>query len=154
MNFHQSETDRRLSGLLIAGTIEAIDYSAARVRVRSGDWVSAWLPWKADAAGEVRHWRPPSIGEQVMILSPSGQPEQGMAFPGFYSDRHGQGNDDRRNVTATDWSDGAREEYDHEAHTWRLTVPNGGSITFAIGATTMVLTGTGVTMNSPRIDLN
>lgn len=154
MSFAQSETNRMLAGLLIAGTIEAVDYSAARVRVRSGDWVSAWLPWKSGAAGEVRHWRPPSVGEQAMILSPSGQPEQGMVLPGFYSDQHGQGNDNRQNVTATNWPDGAREEYDHEAHAWRLAVPDGGSITLTIGATTLTLTGAGASLMSPRIDLN
>ena len=44
MSFAESETDRMLSGMLMAGTIEAVDYQEARARVRSGDWVSTWLP--------------------------------------------------------------------------------------------------------------
>jgi phage baseplate assembly protein V len=140
--------------MLIAGSIEAVDHKAARVRVKSGDWVSAWLPWSTVAAGRVRHWRPPSIGEQVMILSPSGQPENGMVLPGFYSDKHGQANDDSGDVTAMDWPDGARQHYDHAAHEWKLAVPAGGRIVLAIGGTEMILTADGITFVAPRIDLN
>ena len=151
MSFAESETDRMLSGMLMAGTIEAVDYQAARVRVRSGDWVSSWLPWGSLAAGQVRHWRPPSVGEQTMILSPSGQPEQGMVMPGFYTDQHSQANDNRPNITAQDWPDGAREHYDHEAHEYVLSVPAGGRIVLTIGATTLELRDDGTTLTTPKL---
>lgn len=151
MSYPEVETDRMLSGMLIAGTIEAVDYAAARVRVRSGEWVSAWLPWASAAAGKVRHWRPPSAGEQVIILSPSGQPEQGMVLPGFYTDQHGQANDNRKNLTATDWPDGAREHYDHDAHEYMLSVPAGGRIVLTIGGTTLEMTANGTTLTTPEL---
>lgn len=154
MSFDQSETDRMLSGMLMAGTIAAVDYANARVRVTSGDWTSAWLPWAAVAAGQVRHWRPPSVGEQAMILSPSGQPEQGMVMPGFYTDQHGQANDNRPNITAQDWPDGAREHYDHAAHEWRLCVPAGGRIVLTIGGTTLEMTADGTTLTTPRLTVD
>lgn len=151
MDYAVSETDRLLSGMLMAGVIEAVDYQRGRVRVRSGDWVSSWLPWGAQAAGQVRHWRPPSVGEQALILSPSGQPEQGMVLAGFYTDQHGQGNDNRANLTAQSWPDGAREHYDHEAHEYQLSVPAGGRIVLSIGATSLVLQDGGTTLSTPQL---
>jgi uncharacterized Zn-binding protein involved in type VI secretion len=97
-DFPQSETDRRLSGMLMFGTVEAVDHDNARVRVRAGEWISDWLPWNSLAAGEVRHWRPPSIGEQVIILSPSGRPEQAGVIPGFYTTQHAAPSNDDKTV--------------------------------------------------------
>lgn len=151
MSYDNSETDRLLSSLLMLGAVESVDCAAARVRVRSGDWVSAPLPWASLGAGQVRHWRPPSVGEQVLILSPSGQPEQGVVLPGFYADPHGQGNDNRPNITAQDWPDGAREHYDHETHAYQLSVPAGGRIALNIGATTLELRDDGVTLTTPQL---
>ena len=42
---------RRLANLLRLGTIEQVDHPAARVRVRSGDIVTTWLPWFTWRAG-------------------------------------------------------------------------------------------------------
>lgn len=39
------EHDRMIAAMLQAGTIEIVDHSAARARVRIGNWVSAYLPW-------------------------------------------------------------------------------------------------------------
>ena len=135
MSFAESETDRMLSGMLMAGTIEAVDYQAARVRVRSGDWVSSWLPWSAQAAGQVRHWRPPSVGEQALILSPSGQPEQGMVLPGFYTEQHSQAPSD-----------------DPKLVLWE--VPAGFTFQIRVGRSTLTMTDAGVVIDAPRIDLN
>jgi phage baseplate assembly protein V len=136
MTYPTAETDRMSSGMAIAGTIEAVDYPNARVRVRSGDWVSAWLPWQSVAAGRVRHWRPPSVNEQVVIVSLSGQPEQGFVMPGYYTDQHQQANDNREEITATDWPDTAREHYDHDRHDYRHYLPPEGHIQVTVGGNT------------------
>lgn len=68
------EHDRMLSNMLIAGTIESVDHGAATCRVRSGDWVSGPVPWASLGAGQVRNWRPPSVGEQAMLMSPGALP--------------------------------------------------------------------------------
>ena len=133
-DFPQSETDRLVSSMLMFGTVEAVDYVNAMVRVRSGDWVSAWLPWMSLAAGEVRHWRPPSIGEQVIILSPSGRLEQAGVIPGFYTTQHAAHSNDDKTVL------------------WEL--PAGFSFIIRVGASTFTMTNEGVTIDAPRIDLN
>lgn len=150
MSYAEAETDRMLSGMLIAGAVDDVQYRPYRVRVRSGDWVSAWLPCKSLAAGKVRHWRPASVGEQALIVSPSGMPEQGFVLSGFDTDQYPQ-NDDQENITAWDWPDGAREHYDHDAHEYKLSVPAGGRIVLTIGATTLELRDDGTTLTTPEL---
>lgn len=154
MSYESAEMDRRLSTLVQAGTIQAVDYEAARCRVQVGDWTSAWLPWGSVAAGQVRNWRPPSVGEQALILAPSGLPEGGFVMPGFYTTQHQAANDNRPNVTAQTWPDGAREHYDHDAHEYMLTVPAGGRIVLNIGQTTLELRDEGTTLTTPKLEVD
>ena len=146
-----AEHDRMLSNMLIAGTIDSVDHGAATCRVRSGDWVSGPVPWASLGAGQVRNWRPPSVGEQAMLMSPSGDPENGFALPGFYTSQHAGGNDSSPDVTATDWPDGARESYNHANHQYALTVPAGGEIRLQIGASSLVITDQQVTIKTPKL---
>jgi phage baseplate assembly protein V len=138
MSYPTAETDRQGSGMFLPGVIHALDYPEARARLKSGDWISAWLPWFTLAAGQVRHWRPPSVGEQAVLVSPSGLPEQGFIIPGVYSDQHKQANDDRKEITATDWPDTAREHYDHDAHDYRYYVPPEGHMQITVGGGTKI----------------
>lgn len=113
MSYALSELDRQLSGLIIAGSVSAVQLNPPRVRIESDGWQSAWLPWFAFAAGAARHWRPPSVGEQAVLLSPSGDPAQGFAIVGFYTaDFPGDG---RADVVGWLMPDGAVLEYDHAA---------------------------------------
>lgn len=64
MSYVSAEHDRMLAAMILPCVVVAVDLAAARVRVRSGDWTSGWLRWHSLAAGKVRHWRAPSIGEQ------------------------------------------------------------------------------------------
>lgn len=151
MSYAVAELDRRMAAMMMVGTIEEVDHANARCRVRVGDWVSAMLPWASLGAGQVRSWRPPSKGEQAMIMSPSGDPAGGFVLPGFYTDQHQQANDNRGNVTAQNYPDGAREHYDHEAHEHVLNVPAGGRIVLQIGGTTLELTSEGSTLKTPKL---
>ncbi|MCG8991816.1 phage baseplate assembly protein V [Laribacter hongkongensis] len=110
MSFELSEVDRQLSGMILPGSVAAVDAGNARVRVESDGWVSVWLPWQAQAAGAARHWRVPSVGEQVVLLCPSGDPAQGFALTGFYTTDHGY--DSRPDVVAWQMPDGGKIEYD------------------------------------------
>lgn len=152
--FKQSETDRKISSMMMIGVIEDIDYQNARVRVKSGDWVSAWLPWNSTAGGGVRNWRPPSKGEQAMILSPSGMPEQGLVIAGLYSNQHKNANDNKENITATDFPDGARKHYDHNNHSFVLNVPESGEIVLTIGETTLTLKGNETILKTPKLKVD
>ena len=113
MNFELSELDRMLSCLLIPGVVSAVDAGSARVRIEADGWVSGWVPWLAQAAGQARHWRLPSVGEQALLLNPSGEPDNGFALVGFYTEA--LGHDGRADVVAWQMPDGGKIEYDFAA---------------------------------------
>jgi phage baseplate assembly protein V len=103
---------RRIETLLRLGTIADIDHDQARVRVATGGLTTDWLPWHTGRAGATRQWSPPTVGEQVMVLSPSGEMGAGIVLTGLYSDANGapSGSPD---VVTTVYPDGATVTYDH-----------------------------------------
>lgn len=103
---------RLLENLIRIGTISAVDHDAALCRVESGGLESQWVPWVEHRAGQTRTWDPPTVGEQVILLSPSGEPAAGVALRGLYRSAH-----PAPSASATehviDYPDGARIAYDH-----------------------------------------
>lgn len=80
------ELSRRLENLIRFGTVHSVDHAARRCRVQSGGLVTQWLPWMERRAGETTTWDPPTVGEQCVVLSPSGEPGGGLVFYGVPSD--------------------------------------------------------------------
>lgn len=64
---------RMLENLIRFGTIAEVQMVPPRVRVKTGDLLTGWLPWLALRAGADVDWDPPTVNEQVLLLSPSGQ---------------------------------------------------------------------------------
>lgn len=163
------ETERRLSNLVHYGTVEAADYAKARLRIRIGPNVTAWIPWTAGRAGGDRSWHPPEIGEQVVLVAPGGDLNQGCVIGSVYQTKHAAPAD-RATVSRTQWEDGAWLEYDRERHAYSLDVPAGGAITLHLGAARLVmkdeavtlecggsritLAGGGITLQAPTIGLS
>lgn len=77
---------RRLESLIRPGVISEIDHAAARCRVTTGGLTTDWLPWISRRAGATRDWNPPTQGEQVLVVSPSGETGAGFVILGIYSD--------------------------------------------------------------------
>jgi phage baseplate assembly protein V len=123
-----SPTDllRLIENLVRAGTVLAVDHKAARCRVSTGELETHWLPWFARRAGDVRHWSPPFVGEQCMVLSPGGDMTAGLVLVGLFSDSI-PANGDNGNVERTTYPDGAVIEYDHAAHALKIELPGGGT---------------------------
>jgi len=84
------EAARRLENLIRRGTVAAVQLtSPACLRVKVGDNTTDWLPWLALRAGGAqggRHWCPPVVGEQAVVLCQGGDMTQGVALVGLYSD--------------------------------------------------------------------
>ncbi|WP_436310270.1 phage baseplate assembly protein V [Variovorax sp. LjRoot130] len=74
----------------------------------------------------MRHWSPPFVGEQFMVLSPGGDMASGFVLVGLYSDNM-PANGSGGNVERTTYPDGAVFEYDHVAHALKVTLPGGGN---------------------------
>ena len=125
--FDISELNRRVANLILAAKVVEVDYRRARVKAQSGELVSGWLPWLTQRAGLDRSWWAPSVGEQVLVLSPSGDPAQGMVLPGLYQDAHdapSSNPDDNRVV----YRDGAVFSYDRARHHWDIRLPAGATV--------------------------
>jgi len=86
MSWVAGEVDRRLAGLIRIATVAEVDAGSARARVHfGGEAVSDWLPWCAMAAGGIRVWAPPVVGEQVAILAPGGETAAGVIVGSLFS---------------------------------------------------------------------
>ena len=128
MDSTTAEIFRRLENIIRHGTIAEVDHAAKRVRVQTGELLTGWLPWKVDRAGTTRTWNPPTVGEQVTILSPGGDLAAGVAMTALYSDEHDSPSTSA-NKHKTEYPDGAVIEYDHESHTLNAILPSGSAAT-------------------------
>lgn len=117
---------RLIENLVRLGTIAEVDVVKARARVKSGELLTTWLPWLALRAGADREWNPPTVGEQVLLLSPSGQLAQGIVLTGLFSEAN-PANGDRAGLHRTTYRDSAVIEYDSIASHLRAVLPDGGT---------------------------
>ncbi len=117
---------RLLENLIRFGVIAAVQMEPPRVQVSTGTLTTAWLPWLALRAGADREWDPPTIGEQVILLSPSGQLANGIAVTGVFSD-HIPANGNREGLHRRTYADGTVIEYDSVAHHLNATLADGGT---------------------------
>ncbi|MDR6585675.1 phage baseplate assembly protein V [Herbaspirillum frisingense] len=69
MTLDLSELVRAIPNLIRIGKIAEIRADKVRVRL-SPSLLTTWLQWVALRAGDVVDWCPPSVGEQVIVLSP------------------------------------------------------------------------------------
>ncbi|PKG93646.1 phage baseplate assembly protein V [Pseudomonas sp. Choline-3u-10] len=120
-----ADLTRRLDNLIRLGTIAAVDHQAARCTVTSGGLTVPNLPWLALRAGDSLDWDPPTVGEQCVLFSPSGEPAQGIALVGLYSQQR-PAPANSANVRRRKYPDGAVIDYDHASHTLTATLPAGG----------------------------
>ena len=131
-NARIGELERRLSNTIRPGTVLEADYAKARLRVTMGDNTSAWLPWLTSRAGEDRTWHAPEVGEQVIVMAPGGELSAGYVMPGGVYKNDYPANADKAEISRTTYKDGAILEYDREAHTHLLQLPE-GSATVKVG---------------------
>jgi phage baseplate assembly protein V len=108
--------------------VEEADYSRARVRVRAGDMLTGWLPWVTERASRDVTWWAPEVGEQVLVLSPDGEPAQGVVLFAVYQAAH-PASADRETVHRTVYEDGATIEYDRAAHRLNAQIPGDVTLT-------------------------
>lgn len=120
-----AELARLIENLIRLGTVAAVQIQPPRVRVKTGSISTAWIPWLALRAGTSKDWDPPTVGEQVVLFSPSGQLGQAVAVVGLYSDAN-PANGDRSGLHRRTYPDGAVIEYDFVDHVLSATLPEGG----------------------------
>ncbi|WP_447878436.1 phage baseplate assembly protein V [Serratia fonticola] len=81
-----AELHRLINNLIRTGTVTEVDLDSWTCRVKTGELETNFLPWSTPRAGDARLWWPPSVGEQVMIFSLSGNLETAIVAPALFSD--------------------------------------------------------------------
>jgi phage baseplate assembly protein V len=159
------ELERIVGRLLRYGTVSDADHPAGRVRVcydhdEAGNPIrTGWLPWFTHRAGADRTWWPPTVGEQVMVLSPFGAMECGMVLPAGYSDAAPAPSTDPDTHT-TVYQDGTKIEYNRVIHRLTLNVMGDvvanvqGNVDAVVGGTVDVVAGGAVSVDAPAIHHN
>jgi phage baseplate assembly protein V len=134
------DQNRRIESALRFGTVASVDPASATCTVTSGGITTDALPWlEANAGSHVQDWNPPIVGEQCVVLSPSGETGAGVVLKGLFQAAV-PAPESSPDVTARHWADGAVCRYDQASHDYLLDVPDGGKITLKIGQTKLELT--------------
>lgn len=149
MSYATAEHDRMIAALIMPCAVAAVDFPNARVRVTDGEWTSAWVRWHTLAAGAARHWRAPSVGEQGILISPSGVAEAGTFVPGLFGVA-GAPPDNRAHVEVWRFEDGGSLVYDWQAHSYSITLPT-GTVSVQVGSSAATLTDEVVTVKSSAV---
>ncbi|MFC5372889.1 phage baseplate assembly protein V [Brevundimonas faecalis] len=135
--FAQADQANRLANLIRFGLVAEVkmDGSLSRVRVEIEEgWLSDWLPVFQVAAGRVLTWCAPQVGEQVVVLSPSGELAAGAAIRGLnYDGRAVPSTEELQTILAL-WDDGAADAYDEATKTRTITLPEGGKLHLVAGS--------------------
>lgn len=175
MSFELTEHDRRLAGIVSIGTIHALDAAKARARVAVGGLRSDWLPWITARAGQDRTWWAPEVGEQVLVLAPSGELSQGYILGGINRDKHpAPGSSADQHITV--YKDGTTISYDRAvgkyvidcvgdvvikgARTLKIefegdvTVNTQGNATVNVAGTTSVTSGGAANVQAPSVTVD
>jgi phage baseplate assembly protein V len=92
--FLLSEMNRRLLQIVRIGVIQEIDYSKAKARVKVGDNLTGWRLWISLS----KAWMPPTVGDQVVVLSPNGDFEQSVIMPALYSNKKPAPSDEEEEI--------------------------------------------------------
>ncbi|MFQ6572475.1 phage baseplate assembly protein V [Pseudomonas sp. UM16] len=152
MSYASAMHDRMLAGLVIPCRVVAVDLAAARVRVSDGaGWTSAWLRWHSQAAGKARHWRVPSVDEQGVLISPSGEPAQGTFVPGLYGNA-GAPPDNREHVEVWRFDDGGSLTYDWQARSYSIELPT-GTVSVKVGGSSLLVSDQAIDLKAANITL-
>ena len=120
-----SEIVRSIPNLIRTGHIAEIKADKVRVRL-SPTLLTTWLQWVALRAGDVIDWCPPSVGEQVIVFSPSGDLTQGKVLAGLFS-AESPAPEQSLKVRSIHYPDGAVVRYNFEAHALAAILPGGSS---------------------------
>lgn len=126
-----AELARRLDNLVRFGVIEETDFTTdpvqPRVRVRTGEILTTWLPVSANRAHADAEHDPVQKGEHVIILSPSGELTQGVVAGKLFSTDFPSPDNNPANHRRK-YRDGAVIEYNSETHHLDATLPDGGTL--------------------------
>lgn len=122
-----ADINRRLENLIRIGRIKTITPAKpfTTVTVNLGEIMTAELRYLNLRAGTDQTWDPPSIGEEVLVLSPSGELALGVAIAGLNNEFFPTPSDEL-NKKLRLYEDGCFICYDVKTHVLEALLPEGG----------------------------
>lgn len=124
-----ADIERRLENIIRIANISDVDLSDPKnpqCRCTVGEITTNWLSIGHTRMGVVKDWNPPSVGEQVVLLSPSGDLSQAVIIASLSSTANPSPDTDPKKPKRT-YPDGAVIEYDYEAHKLTASLPTGAT---------------------------
>lgn len=149
-----AETNRRLENIIKLGTIAEVDYEKAKARVKSGAILTDFLPFTTARAGDVKTWTPPSIGEQVLVFSMSGELTNGVIMTGIYQQSQSAPSQNGKEHLIT-FPDGTAIRYNHQDGDFNFAFPDGAQIHYNHKSGALEVKAIQkITITCPQITLN
>lgn len=156
-----ADLERRFSGVVRHGTVHEVDPEKQIVRLKFGEdqdgkpFLSPWVPY-AQIAGALKVHTPPSVGQQMSTVAPSGEWQQAVALPMHWSDSNkspsSKGDENvltYGNVRAT--IKDSLVEVVVGGCTFEVT---DGHVKVKVGGVTHTISGSGITTTGGRIEHN
>ena len=123
--FNLNDLARRLANIIRIGQIFEIDYEIAKARVKIGELETDWLPWITANSGNNKNWNPPEIDEQVIVLSPCGELNQGVILPSLYRGSASETYGETQSIT---FSDGSKISFNRSSGNLDLDIKGNATI--------------------------
>lgn len=133
---------RRLENLIRIGTIAELDTANGLARVQSGDLLTNWLAWLPARAGPDKTWWAPEVGEQVVMLSPSGNLSQALILSAIYSEAN-PAPDNSADRHVIEYQNGTKITHDRAAGLHITEYPDGTVIKHDIAASATEINSAG-----------
>lgn len=124
-----ADLQRLIENLIRIAEISDVDYDDPenpQCRCLVGDIKTNWLSVGHTRMGVVKDWNPPSVGEQVVLVSPSGDLSQAVIIAALSSNANPSPETDPKKPKRT-YPDGAVIEYDYQAHKLKAILPTGAT---------------------------
>ncbi len=122
---------RRLDNIVRFGVIDQTDFTTdpvqPRVRVKTGDILTAWIPITAARANSDAEHDPVQKGEHVILLAPSGELAQAVVVGKLFSTNYPSPDLNPDNHRRK-YRDGAVIEYNSKTHNLNAVLPDGGTV--------------------------
>ncbi|WP_375680148.1 MULTISPECIES: phage baseplate assembly protein V, partial [unclassified Bartonella] len=125
-----TDLKRRVANMVVVGKISHIDHKNARYRVKTGNLISDWIPDTQARAGKTRSYEGRDVGEQVIVVSSSGDLSQGVIVGSLHTDANQAA--DKGSIHRTIYPDGTSLEYDDEQNTYGIHIKSGGKFILTI----------------------
>lgn len=140
-DYTQSELLKAVAQMVMIADVVEVDPGRARAKVSFGpEATSAWLPWLTERSSAIAVWAPPSAGEQVLCLSPSGLTKDAIILGALFSGTNAA-------------PSGSAGEHLIKIGGSSISI-TGGSIVLSSNGSTLTIDGSGITHTGGATEVN